>query len=351
MRLCGRLLLWVTLLVGPSAAVRAQGTTGQGAGAEVSGGPDTAAPQLVDLPSGAQRFDAGRFTIVAYPPEERLARTLLAEALARDTFPGLPALHRHVVIALAPDDATFRALVGAGAPEWGAAIAFPASHRIVMHGRDNGAAGDPRVTLRHELAHLALFEALGPTVPRWFDEGYASFAAGEWGRDDVLVTSLGLVWRGVPTLAGLDSGFYRGSETAQRAYALAHRAVAELASLDRERGLALFFRYWQEDGAFEPALRRAFGMTSADFEAHWRSRIRHQYGVIAVVADLSVLSLFLVFLLGPLWWQRRRRQQVRLERLRAADELLAAREREGALAALLGEDAAGGPDGGRIKGS
>lgn len=322
-----------------------------GAVAALALGPVTSAPaalraqDAVDLPAGASRYDAGRFTIVAYPSEERLARTLLAEAIARDTFPGLPGLGRQVVIALAPDDETFRALVGAGAPEWGAAIAFPSLHRIVMHGRDaGGGAGDPRVTLRHELAHLALFEVLGPTVPRWFDEGYASFAAGEWGRDDVLVTSLGLVWRGVPTLAGLDSGFYRGSETAQRAYALAHRAVAELASLDRERGLALFFEYWREQGAFEAALRSAFGMSSSDFEAHWRSRIRRQYGAIAVVADLSVLSVFLVFLLGPLWWQRRKRQQGRLARLRLADEAQAAREREGALAALLGEDTGRPPD-------
>jgi hypothetical protein len=305
-------------------------------------------------PEGASAFEAGRFTVFAFPSEARLARSLLEAAQRRDTFPGLPRPRAHVTIALAPDAQRFRAWVGADAPEWGVAIAFPAAQRIVMQGRDAGAAsGDPAVTLRHELAHLALAEALGSTVPRWFDEGYASFAAGEWGRDEVLTTSVGLIWRGLPTLAGLDSGFYYGSETASRAYALAHHAVATLAGIDRERGLALFFDYWRSQGSFERALRSAYGLTDLDFERLWRGKVRRQYGALALAADLTLLSFFLVVLLGPLWWQRRKRQRQRLERMREADAAQEARDRESALAALLGEvipDPRDGPDGGSIKG-
>lgn len=308
-------------------------------------------PAPADYP-GASILAEGRFTIVHFAPEARLARSLLAEALARDSFPGLERPRAQVLLLLAPDEDTFRSWVGTGAPEWGAAIAFPTLQRVVMRGRDAGAAdGDPRVTWRHEIAHLALHEALGPGIPRWFDEGYASYAAGEWGREEVLVTSLGLVWRGLPTLAGLDSGFYAGAERAERSYALAHRAVAELASLDRERGLSLLFGQWVREGTFERALRRAHGMSSADFEKHWKSRIRRQYGALALAADLSVLSLFLVVLLGPMWWQRRKRERRRLERMRDADRAAEARERESALAALLGEVVPDPSDEDRIKGS
>jgi hypothetical protein len=201
------------------------------------------------------------------------------------------------------------------------------------------------------LAHLVLFEKLGPGVPRWFDEGYASFAAGEWGREEVFATSLGLVWRGLPTLAGLDSGFYGGAERAQRSYALAHRAVAELAGLDPARGLTLLFGHWEREGSFERALRRAHGMSSEEFEKYWRSRIRRQYGALALAADFTVLSLFLVVLLGPMWWQRRKRMLRRLERMREADRAQEARERESALAALLGEVVPDPADDDRIKGS
>jgi hypothetical protein len=308
--------------------------------------------QEASLSQGAATISAGRFTLIAFPAEERLARSLLAAALAQDSFPGLARPAASVLIALAPDEARFRAWVGEGAPEWGEAIAFPRAQRIVMRGRDAGAAGgDPRVTLRHELAHLALYEALGAGVPRWFDEGYASWAAGEWGRDEVLATSFGLVWRGLPTLAGLDSGFYRGSGTAQRSYALAHRAVAELANIDPERGIALLFEHWSREGSFERALRRAHGMSTTDFERLWRSRIRRQFGALALAADLSVLALGLVLLLGPLWWKRRARTRARLEMMREADRAQAERERTSALNALLGAPPSEPGDADRIKGS
>jgi hypothetical protein len=304
------------------------------------------------VPPGLQTLVEGRFTVAFAEPEARLARSLLAEALRADTFPGLPRPQVAVTLLLAPDDATFREWVGPRAPEWGAAIAFPALQRIVMYGRDAAAeSGDPRVTLRHEIAHLALYEAVGPGTPRWFDEGYASYAAGEWGREEVIATSLGLVWRGIPSLAGLDSGFYAGAERAQRSYALAHRAVAELAALSSERGLGLLFEYWRAEGSFERALRRAHGMSSLDFEKHWRSRVRRQYGALALAADLSVLSIFLTVLLGPMWWQRRKRMLRKLERMREADAAQELRERESALAALLGEVVADPADDDRIKGS
>jgi hypothetical protein len=292
------------------------------------------------VPEGASAFAATRFTVVAFPTEARLARSLLAAAVARDTFPGLPRPAAKVRILLAPDDARFRAWVGPGAQEWGAAIAFPAEQLIVMQGADAGAdAGDPAITLRHELAHLVLHEALGPAVPRWFDEGYASYAAGEWGRDEVLATSVGLVWRGVPTLAGLDSGFYAGSGRAERSYALAHRAVAELATINPDKGLTLLFEHWRREETFERALRRAHGLSSAEFEKRYRSRIRRQFGALALAADVTILSVFLVVLLGPLWYRRRLRQRARLEQMRAADRAQETRERESALAALLGEAA------------
>ncbi len=295
-------------------------------------------PAWLAVPPGAEMHEAGRFSILAFPSESRLARALLDEARARDTFPGLARPQDRVRIALAPSEAVFRAWVGPNAPEWGAAIAIPARRLIIMQGRDAGAdAGEPRQTLRHELAHLMLAEAMGGLVPRWFDEGYASYAAGEWGREQVLATSLGLVWRGVPTFAGLDSAFIGGATGATRAYALAHRAVAELGALGGAGGLTRLFDAWRSTGSFDRAVRQVHGMTEPGFERHWRSRVRRQYGVVALAADLGVLSVVLGFFLLPLWWQRRQRQRARLEALRARDAAQEARERASALATLLGE--------------
>ncbi|MEP7066604.1 MAG: hypothetical protein ABI889_11265 [Gemmatimonadota bacterium] len=269
----------------------------------------------------AQRIDRGRFTILAYPADLPLARTLLEEASRNDTFPGLPRPHARALIAIAPDARRFREWTGAGAPDWGAAIAIPDQHRIVMQGSSAGSgAGDPRAVLRHELAHLALHEYLGGLPPRWFDEGYAGYAAGEWSRDEVLAANIGLVLHGIPaSLDSLERGFHGGASRASGAYSLAYRAVTDLAALDPRRGLSLFFEYWKQTGSMDLAMRRAYGLTQPAFEADWRARTMHRYGVLAVVANLSLLFAMLTFLLLPFLLMRRRRDRRRLDALKAAE--------------------------------
>ena len=266
-------------------------------------------------------MDRGRFTIVAFPADLPLARSLLDEAARDDSFPGLPRPQAHALIAIAPDARRFREWTGAGAPDWGAAIAIPGEHRIVMQGSSAGSgAGDPRAVLRHELAHLALHEYLGALPPRWFDEGYAGFAAGEWSRDEVLAANFGLVLHGIPaSLDSLEDGFHGGASRASGAYALAYRAVSDLAALDPHRGLSLFLAYWKQTGSLDVAMRRAYGLTQPEFEAQWRARTMRRYGVLAVIANLSLLFALLAFLLFPLLLLRRRRDRRRMDALRAAE--------------------------------
>jgi hypothetical protein len=213
-----------------------------------------------------------------------------------------------------------------------------------MQGQRAGSdAGDPLVVFRHELAHLALHEALGELPPRWFDEGYASYAAGEWGRDELLATNVALALGPMPSLGGLDSGFYRGASTAEASYALAYRAVAELAALDPERGLTLFFAHWRETGSFDQAVRQAYGVTAVAFEQRWQTRTRRRYGALAAVTDVTVASALFLALLLPLWVARRRRDRRRFARMVAADEAAERRARESALELLLAEPSPGHP--------
>ena len=265
----------------------------------------------------------GRFTAVAYPNDRQLARSLLDHAVAHDSFPGLARPNRRVLLEVAPNEQRFREWVGPSAPEWGVAIAIPGEGRIIIQGRGaSSEAGDPVRVFRHELAHLALDEALNGLAPRWFDEGYASYAAGEWGREEVLATSMALAMRRVPSLDSLDKEFYAGSGRASAAYALAYRAVSDIARLDPERGLALFFRYWAEEGEMESAFRLAYGITLHDFERRWKALTIRRYGVIALVADLTlVIGLFMLLVL-PLYLTRKKRDRRRLAVLVEADEAL-----------------------------
>ncbi len=294
----------------------------------------------------AQRYDAGRFTVVAYPSDKALARALLQRAQLRDTFPGLARPRARVLISIAPDARRFREWIGPSAPEWGAAIAFPEQQRIVMQGHRAGSdAGDPVQVLRHELAHLALHEAIGDLPPRWFDEGYAGFSASEWGREEVLTTSLELLTNGVPSLDSLDRDFFGGATRAEGAYALAFRAVAELASLDTERGLSLFFNYWKSTGSLDAAIRSAFGMPESDFEKRFRDRTMRRYGALAVVANVSLGAAMMMLLAMPFYVVRRRRQKRRLAAMLVADEAAERAALASAIEELLRGAGSGGDDG------
>ena len=299
----------------------------------------TAPDAAAQIPSTGIRLDSGRFTVVAERRDARLAQSMLSAAIAQDSFPGLARPKAHVLIAIAPDAKRFREWVGPSAPEWGAAIALPEQQRIVMQGREAGSdAGDPVVVLRHELAHLALHEAMGTLPPRWFDEGYASFAAHEWTRESAIEMSSGLVWHTLPSLEQLEDGFYAGASRANWSYALAYRAVEDLAALDAQNGLTNFFREWKSAGKFEPAVRGAFGMTGEQFDKHWQQQTRRRFGALSLVTNLSAALGFFALLLGPLFWLRKRRDRKRLEAMRMVDAAQERAARESALDAILSLD-------------
>ena len=176
---------------------------------------------------------------------------------------------------------------------------------------------------------------MGDLPPRWFDEGYASYSAGEWGRDEALTTSIALLVHGIPPLDSLDEEFGFDANRAQAAYALSYRAVAALASLDPERGLSLFFRYWKEEGSMERAIRSAYGITSAQFQERWRKQTERRYGALALAANMSMALGLMGLIIVPLYLMRLRSKRRRLAAMLAADEAAERAERESALRAII----------------
>lgn len=175
-------------------------------------------------------------------------------------------------------------------------------------------------------------------VPRWFDEGYASYAAREWGREDVLATNLALALRGVPTFDELDEEFGAGATTARNAYALAYRAVVELAALDTTAGLSRFFNAWRTTGSMDRAMRSEYGITFIGFESRWRANTRRRYGALALAGDATILGAIILLLVIPLYVARKQRDRRRLAELIAADEASERAARDAVIEALLRGD-------------
>ncbi len=289
------------------------------------------------VPTGAHRLDRGRFTIVHYDTDALLAASMLTAAVSRDTFPGLPRSPSRVLIMIAPDQATFRTWAGRSSLPWTAALAFVQQRRIVMQGRSAPAsAGDPLQVLRHELAHIALHDYLGALPTRWFDEGYASYAAAESPTDGLLSANAALVFRRMPSLSALDTMLLSDRATDARAgYALALRAVTDLAAIDAQRGLAPLLSAWRARGSFDLALRRAVAMTADDFERQWQQRTRWSVAFLAVVADSAIGVAVLLLLFVPVYVRRRRAQRARLAEMKTREAILDRTTQSAALDALL----------------
>lgn len=297
-----------------------------------------AGPARADAaPPGARRVDGGRYTVIHYPGDATLAASVLREALARDSFPSLPRATTRILIMIAPTTAVFREWAGRDAPPWSAALAFVEQHRIVMQGSAAPAdAGDPARVLRHELAHIALYDRLGNLPPRWFEEGYASVAAGESRNEGMLSTNVALLLRPVPTLDQLDAMLAGDRSTeALAAYAMARRAVTELAAIDPARGLAPLFDAWTERGSFDLALRRAYAVTAPDFERGWQSRVRWRFALPSLLADSAVVGLLLLAPLAPSYFTRRAERRARLAAMRVAEAAQEDAARSAAVASLV----------------
>ena len=296
------------------------------------------APTLSALaPPGALRLDRGRYTVIHYPGDATLATAALDAAVTRDSFPWLPRQTTPIVIMIAPDAAVFREWVGQTAFPWTAALAFVEQHRVVMQGhRAAGDVGDPLQVLRHELAHVALYDYLGTLAPRWFEEGYASYAAGEERNQGFLATNGALLFRRMPSLAGLDTllGSPRGSD-ARAGYALSLRAVTSLAAIDPEHGLAPLLAAWKARGTFDLALRRANAQTAEDFEAGWQQQTRWSFAFLAIAADSAFGGMVLVLLLVPLYRMRRRERLAQLAEMRRREAIAEGVSRSAVLDSLV----------------
>ena len=252
-------------------------------------------------------------TAVAAPGQLPLARELARVADRPVDWPGLgtrtPDSLRLIVLR---DGAALDTLTGGRAPEWGAAIALPATRTIAI--RADGP--DLRRILRHELAHLALHQDVPGRVPLWFDEGYAGYAAAEWDRYAALEVNLAVPRGVIPTLRELDGSLRAGPASAEAAYALAMSAVAELARRNPAGTLSSLMDRLRAGDSFDDAVLATTGLTVDRFETTWQAATRRRYGLATwlMAGGGWLVVTFIVLGLG------RRRRQADQARRAALDE-------------------------------
>ena len=279
-------------------------------------------PQLLDGEAYVP-LRGTRATVWHVAEQAELAERMRELLDAQPPLPALPDSIPHSVQAvLAHTPAALDQAIGSVAPEWRAGVAVPSLNLLVIPSGEGAGvlSGEGLRTLRHEWAHLALYQFLGGLrVPRWFSEGYAEWAAGGFDAMEVWRLRVGLALGQAPPMDSLALAWPRRQGEARIAYLLAASAVTYLVEESGERGLRIFLERWRSEGSFETALRGTFGVTSGQLEEDWRAHVKSRYGWLFVLAHSSVFWLFLGVVLMYMVRVRRIRNEEKLARLRAEE--------------------------------
>lgn len=263
----------------------------------------------VALAQRPEMVQVGRVTAAYWPGDAGVATALAELADRSGRWPGLSGTTGPVRLLVVRGQRRFDSLTAGRLPDWGAGAAFPGTNTIVLK-----LEGDPRRILRHELAHLALHQAVR-RVPLWLDEGYAAFAAGEWDRLDALRVNLALLGGKTPRLDELSAALRGSISEADAAYALATSAVLFLDRLGGERGLGPLLANLATSPELDRALRVTYGFSLGQFEALWRADLRSRYGWLVILSSFGLLWSLVLAVVGVLWLVRRRRYRARREAL------------------------------------
>jgi len=223
---------------------------------------------------------------------------------------------------------------GRGAPTWAIGVAYPDLRVISIALRRGGAVADPRETLRHELAHVALAAALGDHAPHWLHEGFAYQHSGDasWDRMETLA---GMAWfGGIFPIEELDQHFPAEEAPANRAYAESYDFVGYLARRGRWEDASdlgdrwpfrAFLRAIGQGQDLDHAAMSSFGKPLHALFDEWKDSLSKRY----LFAPIGLLGLGLwilcALLLAVAFWRRRRANRRRMaewdRQERAADEV------------------------------
>jgi hypothetical protein len=285
------------------------------------------AAELPAPPEGFNTYDGG-WLKMAFPPSKRhRVQPLIHDADAfrerlRDLF-GFPVLEKVAVhVGRTPGEMATLAPPGSPFPKYAEGVAYPALGLILLtiDAQYPNTAHDLGEVFRHELAHIALHDALqGQHVPLWLNEGFAVHLSGEsqLDRAQTLLTST-LAETLIP-LAQLDQHFPDDIVQTPIAYAQSADVVRYLlrtrhnqrfiAMLRRVRGAQPFASAMTDAYGFE-----VYGVGANSLEDEWRRDVAKRYTFWPVLFSGSMVWIGALGLFVVGYYRRRKQQRVTLDR-------------------------------------
>lgn len=277
---------------------------------------------LPSVPEGFVQDDAG-WIHFAYQPSSRARVEPLKAAADRvraelRELLGPHVLERvHVRIGRTVGEMETLAPSGAGFPKYASGVAYSELGLVLLteKARYPNDQHDLVQVFRHELAHVALHDAVGHrNVPRWFNEGFAVHASGE-----AVATRMQTLWTATLTdklipLSDLTHHFPADATRASVAYAQAADLVRYLLRThDALRFQALLDRM-RAGQAFEAAIADAYATDLANLEYEWREDVSRRYTFWPVLFSGTMVWMGALALFVWGWRKRRKRNRKILAR-------------------------------------
>lgn len=196
-------------------------------------------------------------------------------------------------------------------PAWAAGMALPRQGVVLLFVGGGRPLDEVRKTFLHEYAHVGLHRAApGARLPRWFQEGYAMYRAGEWNFQRSATLGRGVLSGRLYSLEALTERFPGEGDDVELAYAQSIDFVGFLLSRHGAPAFADALSRLARGEAFLSALEEAYDKPLAVLEDEWRADLKSRFTWFSVLATTSVvwIAASLIFVLAYLRRRRARRR-------------------------------------------
>ena len=271
-----------------------------------------------------------------YPPGQRAAAQRLAdqaEELRKKTLQMIGVdFKERTRVYLAPDRETYESIQPRSiVPEWSVGVAFPDSNLIIVYtpqaARELGHDYNMVQVFHHEFCHVALGMAIRDVkVPRWLEEGFAQYQAGEWTAGNSFRMTIAYLTGSLIPLNDLMHSWPKGEGRARLAYM---ESFGFVAFLHRTGRLPRIIRLMSQGVPAETAVYRATGYSTSVLEKRWSRYMQRRHTWLALIMrpDFIWSSMAVLFLVVYLIVRRRMKKKYRLMELEEEYERIGSDDR------------------------
>jgi hypothetical protein len=282
-------------------------------------------PGQIRLPavaSGFGTYDGGWIRFTFHPSVRERIEPLIAEAdrVRRDLTDrlGQPVLKNvRVDIARTAGEMETLAPVGAPYPAYAEGVAYSGLGLVLLtlNPRHANPNYDLAQVFRHELAHVALHDAVGDrAVPRWFNEGFAVLASGETSFDRMWELYTATLSDRLIPLSEVERSFPSDESKVSIAYAQAVDVVRFLVRNQEAHRFRSLIQHLREGHDLDQATRHAYAIDLKTLEHEWREDVAKRYTFWPVLFSGTAVWAFALVLFGLAWRKRRKRARATLDR-------------------------------------